>query len=184
MAREYNYQPHPHVESRKERGPATSRNVHRARPAKLSRVSKFNNVLGFRITKSIGTMWAAYIFCALSLVSLPSVILSGNAVTIVAWIAQTFLQLVLLPIIIVGQNIQAESSDARAIATYEDAGAILEESKEIQNHLVAQDQALNELIDKVGLLEAKLLASQASQGKTRASQGEARASQGKPQAKD
>ena len=166
MASNYNYQPHPHVETRKERGPATARNVHRGSAPAVSRVAKFNNVLGFRITKSIGTMWAAYIFCALSLVSLPSVIMSGNAVTIIAWIAQTFLQLVLLPIIIVGQNIQAESSDARAIATYEDAGAILDESKEIQNHLISQDQALSELIDKVSVLEAKLLASQVQKGKS------------------
>ena len=182
MASKYNYQQHPHVETRKERGPATSHNNRKVAPAAPSRVAKFNNVLGFRITKSVGTMWAAYIFCALSLVSLPSVILSGNAVMIVAWIAQTFLQLVLLPIIIVGQNIQAESSDARAIATYEDAGAILEEAKEIQNHLVAQDQALNELIDKVGVLEAKLLASQATHA-PKATQAP-RASQGKPRAKD
>jgi hypothetical protein len=168
MASNYNYQPHPHVETRKTRGPATARNVHKGKTAANSKVSKFNNILGFRITKSIGTMWAAYIFCALSLVSLPSVITSGNAVTIVAWIAQTFLQLVLLPIIIVGQNIQAESSDARAIATYEDAGAILEESKEIQNHLATQDQALSELIDKVGVLEAKLLAGQNQKAKSQA----------------
>ena len=168
MASKYNYQPHPHVETRKTRGPATSRNVHKGKTEVNTRLSKFNNILGFRITKSIGTMWAAYIFCALSLVSLPSVITSGNAVTIVAWIAQTFLQLVLLPIIIVGQNIQAESSDARAIATYEDAGAILEESKEIQNHLATQDQALSELIDKVGVLEAKLLAGQNQKGTSQA----------------
>jgi hypothetical protein len=161
MASKYNYQPHPHVENRKARGPATSRNSHRAAKSAGSAVAKFNNSLGFRITKSVGTMWAAYLFFALSLVSLPSVLLSGNATTIVAWVAQTFLQLVLLPIIIVGQNIQAESSDARAIATYEDAGAILEESKEIQKHLVSQDEALNELIDKVAALEAKLLAANA-----------------------
>ena len=101
-------------------------------------------------------MWAAYLFCILSLVSLPSVLASGNAVVIVAWIAQTFLQLVLLPIIIVGQNIQAQASDARAIATYEDAGAILEEAKEIQNHLATQDQALSDLVEKVATLESKL----------------------------
>lgn len=168
MASKYNYQPHPHVESRKTKGPATARNVHKDKVDTVAKLTKFNNILGFRITKSIGTMWAAYLFCILSLVSLPSVLASGNAVVIVAWIAQTFLQLVLLPIIIVGQNIQAESSDARAIATYEDAGAILEESKEIQNHLASQDQALNELIDKVGVLEAKLLASQAQKGNSRA----------------
>jgi hypothetical protein len=64
---------------------------------------------------------------------------------IVAWIAQTFLQLVLLPVIIVGQNIQAAAADARAIATYEDATAILEEAKQIQHHLEAQDQTLQRI---------------------------------------
>ena len=157
MASNYKYQQHPHVENRKQRGPATSHNTRKGAKPTGSLIARFNNQLGFRITKSVGTMWAAYLFFGLSLVSLPSVIRSGDPVLIVGWVAQTFLQLVLLPIIIVGQNIQAESSDARAIATYEDAGAILEESKEIQNHLGAQDAALSELIDKVAALEAKLL---------------------------
>jgi hypothetical protein len=155
MAGNYNYQPHPHVENRKQRGPATYINTHNSESKPLSRFSSFNNRLGFQITRRVGTMWAAYLFCILSLVSLPSVLASGNAVVIVAWIAQTFLQLVLLPIIIVGQNIQAAASDARAVATYEDAGAILEEAKEIQNHLATQDKVLNDLLEKVASLEAK-----------------------------
>jgi uncharacterized membrane protein len=77
-------------------------------------------------------------------------------VVIVAWIAQTFLQLVLLPVIMVGQNLQAHESEKRAIATYDDAGAILEEAKEIQLHLGEQDKALNHLIDRLEKLEAKL----------------------------
>jgi hypothetical protein len=55
-----------------------------------------------KITKSVGSMWMAYIFAAISLISLPAAIASGQVIIIVAWIAQTFLQLVLLPIIIVG----------------------------------------------------------------------------------
>jgi prefoldin subunit 5 len=50
-----------------------------------------------------------------------------------------------LPIIIVGQNIQAKASDERAIATYDDAGAILEETKQIQEHLKAQDATISDL---------------------------------------
>ena len=102
-------------------------------------------------------MWAAYVFVALSLVSLPGAIATKNTVIIVGWIAQTFLQLVLLPVIIVGQNLQAAESEKRAIATYEDAGAILEEAKEIQSHLTAQDAALNHLVDRLEALEAKLI---------------------------
>ena len=94
-------------------------------------------------------MWAAYVFFGLSLVSLPAALSSGNEIVIVSWIAQTFLQLVLLPIIIVGQNIQAKASDERAIATYEDAGAILEEAKQIQQHLQAQDATIAELTAKL-----------------------------------
>jgi phage-related minor tail protein len=179
MASKYTYQPHPHVENRKERGPATSRNSHKSVKGPTSAIAKFNNRLGFRITKSVGTMWAAYLFFALSLVSLPSVLQTGNAVIIVGWIAQTFLQLVLLPIIIVGQNIQAEASDARAIATYDDAGAILEEAKEIQNHLANQDQALGELIEKVAALEAKLaLADRGGAGDSAVSKGAAASKRG------
>ena len=147
----YEYKEHPHIEARKAKGPAVSKRSH-ANKSKLS----LNDRIGLGVTKRVGTMWAAYVFFGLSLVSLPAALSSGNVIVIVSWVAQTFLQLVLLPIIIVGQNIQAKSSDDRAIATYEDAGAILEESREIQAHLGDQDQALSTLIEKVSVLEAKL----------------------------
>ena len=98
-------------------------------------------------------MWCAYVFAILALISLPAAIGSHSAIIIVAWIAQTFLQLVLLPIIIVGQNIQAVAADARSAATYEDAGAILEEAKQIQAHLASQDGAIGILLDKIKAIE-------------------------------
>lgn len=152
MTEKYVYEPHPHVEARKQRGPAVSRR----RVDHESKLTKLNNKIGLYITTRVGTMWAAYIFFGLTLVSLPAAIASGNIIVIVSWVAQTFLQLVLLPIIIVGQNIQAKASDDRAIATYEDAGAILEETKEIQSHLAAQDEALGKLIDKMIKLEKEI----------------------------
>ena len=140
----YEYKEHPHIEARKVKGPAVSRR-HHASKAKLG----LNDRIGLAVTKRVGTMWAAYVFFGLSLVSLPAALSSGNEIVIVSWIAQTFLQLVLLPIIIVGQNIQAKASDERAIATYEDAGAILEEAKQIQEHLKAQDATIAELTAKL-----------------------------------
>jgi hypothetical protein len=159
MASQYEYKQHPHVEARKQKGPAVSRKSKAAQQDQsVSRATLFNNRLGLSITKRVGTMWAAYLFFALTLISLPSALNSGNVLVIVSWVAQTFLQLVLLPIIIVGQNLQSAASDNRAIATYEDAGAILEEAKEIQIHLATQDQALNELITRMEKLEAKIVA--------------------------
>ena len=136
----YEYKEHPHIEARKAKGPAVSKR-HQYSKAKLG----LNERIGLAVTKRVGTMWAAYVFFGLSLVSLPAALSSGSEIVIVSWIAQTFLQLVLLPIIIVGQNIQAKSSDERAIATYEDAGAILEEARQIQEHLKVQDATIEEL---------------------------------------
>jgi hypothetical protein len=160
MASKYKYQENPHVQVRKEHGPATRANIHKRRPAGETPIQRFNNRLGLGITARVGTMWAAYAFFALTLVSLPGAIASGNTLVIVSWVAQTFLQLVLLPIIIVGQNIQAKSADERAIATYNDADAILHDAREIQAHLDEQDNAIGDLLDKVAKLEEKLLAAE------------------------
>ena len=89
-----------------------------ARPVKVvdqlpagSKPARFNAWLAVKVTTGVGTMWCAYAFTALALVSLPSAIASHNAVTLVSWISQTFLQLVLLSVIIVGQNVLAAAAD-------------------------------------------------------------------------
>ena len=88
----------------------------------------------------------------LAFVSLPSAIRSGNLVTLVSWISQTFLQLVLLSIIIVGQNVLGAAADMRAEATYEDADAVLRTSLEIQRHLEAQDAEIERILGEIGQL--------------------------------
>ena len=69
----------------------------------MNAFSRFNQKLAGKITSAVSTMWAAYIFAAIALISLPAAIRSGDSLVIVAWVAQTFLQLVLLSIIMVGQ---------------------------------------------------------------------------------
>ncbi len=108
-----------------------------------------NGKVALIITAVVGTMWCAYIFTLLALISLPAAISSGQAIIIVAWIAQTFIQLVLLPIIIVGQNIQGKASDKRSEQTYKDAEAILSECLQLQQHLQAQDTILDDVVDRV-----------------------------------
>ena len=120
---------------------------HRPPPPKVNdgRVG-LNGKIGLLITTLVGTMICGYIFAAIALVSLPSAITSHNLTVIIAWVSSNFLQLVLLPIIIVGQNMQAKASDKRAEDTYNDAAAVLHEAIEIQKHLAAQDLVLAQLI--------------------------------------
>ena len=145
MADFFDYVQHPHVHQRKATGPpkvaAAAVAVHGPGP-----IGRFNAKVGLKITLIVGTMWSAYLFTLLTLVSLPAAFSSGDKIIIVAWIAQTFLQLVLLPIIIVGQNIQAAATDSRSQATYDDASAVLEEAKQIQAHLKVQDDAIQQIL--------------------------------------
>ena len=112
-------------------------------------MQRFNARLAVKVTDGVGTMWCAYAFAALALVSLPEAISSHNAVTLVSWISQTFLQLVLLSVIIVGQNVLAAAADKRSEATYKDADAVMHEAVKIQEHLIAQDKVLEMLVSKL-----------------------------------
>ena len=141
---------HPRIERRKREPPVK---VHDMLP-KGNPVMRFNTWLALKVTKAVGTVWCAYAFAALALVSLPAAIGSHNPVILVSWVSQTFLQLVLLSIIIVGQNVQAAASDKRAEATYEDADAVLHTSLQIQDHLLAQDDAIERILCRVTSLKA------------------------------
>ena len=146
----YEYQQIEHATTRHQTHPGAK---FKAKHQKAKSSLDLNDRIGLGITKRVGTMWAAYAFFGLTLVSLPAALASGSPLVIVSWVAQTFLQLVLLPIIIVGQNIQASEAEKRAIATYDDATAILEEARQIQQHLQIQDKALDKLITDLARVE-------------------------------
>ena len=81
-------------------------------------LTKFNRKLAQLITSGVGTMACAYIFAAIALISLPKAIQSHDVIVIVSWVAQTFLQLVLLSIIMVGQQIGSEKIDQQIAETH------------------------------------------------------------------
>ncbi len=134
--------PHPHLENRKKQGAATTSKEH----------TGFNGWLAVNITNVGGTMWCAYAFAILAFISLPEAIRGGTG-PLIAWIAQTFLQLVLLSIIMVGQKVAAAASDKQALQTYQDAEVLLELTNDMQK-LLKQNTDLTEqihdLIKKVG----------------------------------
>lgn len=96
----------------------------------MNSIANFNKKLGARITSMVSTMWCAYLFAAIALVSLPGAIKSGSTVVIISWIAQTFLQLVLLSIIMVGQNVQSASVEQKINETHEASLGEFELAKE------------------------------------------------------
>jgi hypothetical protein len=148
MAITYTHVPHPRIASRKAAGPPKTTDEHVG----------FNGKIALTLTTVVGTMWCAYAFAVLALVALPAALGSGNLQTMISWVSQTFIQLVMLSVIMVGQNILSKASDKRADMTYKDADATFHEAESIQKHLKEQDDALNTLLDKVASLEAALVA--------------------------
>jgi hypothetical protein len=101
--------------------------------------NRFNKRVAVEITNRIGTMTCFWAFCLLAVLALPASLVEAHVlpasigvmgsigfVVIITWVAQSFLQLVLLPSLMVGQNLQNAAADARAAKTLEHAEDIYE----------------------------------------------------------
>lgn len=127
--------PHPWIEKRKKEGPHLAKHEHIGLNGKIASI----------ITVSIGTMWTAYLFALLAFVALPAAIQQGSPTVLINWLSSNFLQLVLLPIIIVGQQIQAKASDKQAEQTFKDAEAILVLQDEVHKLVEINNQLTKEI---------------------------------------
>jgi len=136
--------PHPRIAEREHAGPHTTRREQLG----------FNGRFAILITNAVGTMWCAYAFALLALISLPAAIKAGTA-TLVSWIAQTFLQLVLLSVIMVGQKVAAAASDKQALQTYKDAEALLKIEDELHRLLKINNDLTEQIHQAVAGRDAK-----------------------------
>ncbi|MFE7607315.1 hypothetical protein [Streptomyces celluloflavus] len=142
----YQHLPHPHITARHAQGPVKVAD----QLSQGNAITRFNTKVAILVTRAVGSMWCAYAFALFDLISLPDAI-RGGAASVVSWVAQTFLQLVLLSVIMVGQNVQAAASDKRSEATFHDASATLHEVAHLQSHLAAQDVLLTRIAEQLGL---------------------------------
>ena len=126
----------PRIEERAKAGPHLTKHEHVG----------FNGWLAVIITNMVSTMWCAYVFAAIALISLPAAIHGGTA-SLVSWVAQTFLQLVLLSVIMVGQKVAAQASDKQALQTYKDAEALLKIQDEVHKLIKINNELTQEIHD-------------------------------------
>ncbi len=117
--------------------------------AEVQRADGVNAKIAVFLTNIVGSMWCAYAFAALALIGLPPALRPGGE-GIIAWIAQTFLQLVLLSVIMVGQNVQSLASDVRSQRTYDDTVQILDRLD------IHTKGGLKDLADLIGRLETAI----------------------------
>lgn len=150
---EFVHHPHPHTEQRKLQPPPKIADQHIG----------LNGRIGAAITRRVGTMWAVYL-AFLFMVSW--MVLAGFAwgplhnIDPYPFAFLLFLgnivQLLLMFVIMVGQQVLGAASDKRAVVTYQDAEAILHECLQMQEHLTAQDGALERTLQRLEHLEASM----------------------------
>ena len=126
----------------------TSANI-RAQVHGTSAIGRFNAAVAVRITKVVGTMYCAYVFSLIALVALPAAIQQGSPTVLVNWLSSNFLQLVLLPIIMVGQNVISTAQDVRAEADHETLTALSQMNRQQLEILEGQGRILELLRTKV-----------------------------------
>jgi len=132
------------VKTRRHMGQAISL---RGLQAEVKRADGLNAKIAVFLTNIVGSMWCAYAFGVIALLGLRPALRPGGE-GIIAWIAQTFLQLVLLSVIMVGQNVQSEASDVRSQHTYDDTLQILDRLD------IHTQGGLKDLADLIERLEA------------------------------
>ena len=138
MANTQQHIPNPRIEERAKSGPHLTKHEYIG----------FNGRLAVLITSAVGTMWCAYIFAVIAFISLPMAIKGGTA-SLISWIAQTFLQLVLLSVIMVGQKVAAQASDKQAEETYKDTESILKLQDEIHRLIEINTELTKDIHDSI-----------------------------------
>jgi uncharacterized membrane protein len=116
------------------------RNVNQEHKEKLSLLDK----IALSITKMVGTMWCAILFTIIALIGLPYALNAGTG-EIITWIVQTFLQLVLLSVILAGQNLQNRHSELRADADYENNINVRKDAEIMMKRLSDLEKKIDEL---------------------------------------
>ena len=119
------------------------RNVNRIHEAEQA-ASGFNTRLAVALTQGTGTMWTAYAFTVLAIIGLFGLLgwLNPFVFLLTTWISQQFLQLVLLPVILVGQNVLGRKAELLADEQFHTTISTYHDIEQIMQHLSAQDAEL------------------------------------------
>lgn len=132
----YEHKPHPH----------RPQNVNVLHQAEIA-IAGFNQRLAVKLTKSVGNMWTAYLFVCLAVAGFPG--LHASLPAYVQWFSQTFLQLVFLPVLSVGQQVLSKHQELMAEEQFQTTQKSYSDIEQIMHHLDVQDQKILEILEKL-----------------------------------
>ena len=127
----YPHNPHPHK-------PNNTNAVH------AQEQQGVNAKIAVLLTGLVGSMPTAYLFVLLAVIGLLGItgILPPVAAILIAWLSQTLIQLVLLPVIMVGQNVLNRKAEIQADEDFNINQKSFYDIEQVMQHLQAQDAEL------------------------------------------
>lgn len=141
----FHHEPHQHQ-------PRNVNMLHEAEKA----ASGINQKIAIGLTKAVGTMICAYIFAILAIIGFPG--FNATPTQWVQWTSQTFIQLVMLSVIMVGQSVLGRKQELQADEQFNTTMSTYHDIEQIMEHLVAQDaellrhaRMLEHLLEKNGI---------------------------------
>lgn len=131
---------HPHV-------PKNPNTLHKAEKAN----GTFNQRLAVSITRYTGSMQCAYIFAIIAFLGFPalSTWLGSTVALYILWISSEFIQLVMLPILSVGQQVLGRHQELMAEEQFQTTMKTYHDIEQIMQHLDAQDQKILEILARI-----------------------------------
>lgn len=124
---------------------APLKNSYQVHKNSLSPLDKF----ALFMTDKVGTM--GFFLACVVLVTIPLVF--SSIMPVVQYISSGYLQLILLPLILVGQNLQSRYTEIRAEHDFNTNVKAEKEIETILLHLEKQDQMMEEILRKIKELE-------------------------------
>lgn len=103
LGKVFKHKPHPHV-------PQNVNEMVKETPLNI------NERIALLVTNALGSMPCAYVFVVLAIIGFPGV--NATPPQLVNWVSQTFIQLVALSILALGQTIQNRNTEMRNNQSY------------------------------------------------------------------
>ncbi|HKC04707.1 MAG TPA: DUF1003 domain-containing protein [Patescibacteria group bacterium] len=123
---------------------ANTNEIHKSHLSKIDKVALF-------ITSKVGTM--GFFFFCLALVTIP--LIFNSTLPVIQYLSSGYLQLILLPLILVGQNLQSRHSELRAQHDFETNVKAEKEIESILLHLEHQDELMLDILHRIEAMEKK-----------------------------
>lgn len=127
----------------------THRKVHKAHSEYESNLS-LNERFGVFVTKRVGTMICAYVFTAIGVGSLVGVVTNNTTLALVCGALSSYvIQLVLLPVIMVGQDVEGRKNEHVLSEVLSDLEALHENFADMHDTLEQVDQDTQSKLDEL-----------------------------------